>query len=169
MTATALRSAAQELIRGTGARVTNARIEILALLLKADNALSHAEIEARLPQAAGIDRVTVYRVLDWLTGEGLAHKISGDDRVWRFNTAAAGQRAHNHAHFKCTCCQSVTCLDELGAGWTPALPAGFTPREVDVTIKGLCADCSPGNAKHDPRKHALHRRPARGRRAGAAG
>lgn len=163
MATAAFRNAAQDLIRRTGARVTNARIEILALLLKAESALSHAEIEARLPQAAGIDRVTVYRVLDWLTGEGLAHKISGDDRVWRFNTVAEQSR-HDHAHFKCTCCQSVICLDDLGSGWTPALPAGFTPREVELTIKGLCAECSPANKAHDPRKHGLHRRPARPRR-----
>lgn len=168
MATASYRNAAHDLIRRTGARVTNARIEILALLLKADSALSHAEIEARLPQAAGIDRVTVYRVLDWLTVEGLAHKISGDDRVWRFNTAA-GQSAHNHAHFKCNCCQSVICLDDLGSGWTPALPAGFTPQEVDLTIKGLCAACSPSNEAHDPRKHAMHRRPARTRRGTSGG
>ncbi len=166
MAAVSYRNAAQDLIRKTGARVTNARIEILALLLKAESALSHAEIETLLPQAAGIDRVTVYRVLDWLTGEGLAHKISGDDRVWRFNTAA-DTHGHNHAHFKCTCCQSVICLDDLGSGWTPALPPGFTPQELDLTIKGLCAECSPGNKAHDPRKHGLHRRPPRTRRAAA--
>ena len=78
---------AEELIRATGERVTNARIEILATLLEADGALTHAEIEGLLAQASGIDRVTVYRVLDWLTAQNLAHKISGDDRVWRFNAA----------------------------------------------------------------------------------
>ncbi|MEO8040421.1 MAG: transcriptional repressor [Betaproteobacteria bacterium] len=147
------RVVAEELIRNTAARVTNARIEILATLLKAEGALSHGEIEGRLSQASGIDRVTVYRVLDWLTTQSLAHKISGDDRVWRFNAAPATNE-HNHAHFKCTCCQNVICLDDLGSGYTPVLPAGFTPQSVDLTIKGLCAECSPGNKGHDPRKHA---------------
>ena len=146
------RVAAEELIRNTGARVTNARIEILATLLKAEGALTHGEIENRLSQASGIDRVTVYRVLDWLTTQDLAHKISGDDRVWRFNAAGAAN-AHNHAHFKCTCCQNVICLDDLGSGFTPVLPAGFTPQSMDLTVKGLCAECSPTNKAHDPRKH----------------
>lgn len=146
------RVVAEELIRSTGARVTNARIEILSLLLRAEGALTHAEIEGRLSDASGIDRVTVYRVLDWLTSVALAHKISGDDRVWRFN-AATQPNAHNHAHFKCTCCQNVICLDDLGSGYTPVLPAGYTPQTVDLTVKGLCAECSPHNKGHDPRKH----------------
>jgi Fur family ferric uptake transcriptional regulator len=147
---------AEELIRATGERVTNARIEILATLLEADGALTHAEIEGLLAQASGIDRVTVYRVLDWLTAQNLAHKISGDDRVWRFNAAGAA-RPHNHAHFKCTCCQRVICLDDLGRGWTPALPAGYLPQEIELTIKGFCAECSPDNKAHDPKKHVVVR------------
>lgn len=146
------RVTAEDLIRNTGARVTNARIEILASLLKAEGALTHAEIENRLSPASGIDRVTVYRVLDWLTTQDLAHKISGDDRVWRFN-AAGNANSHNHAHFKCMCCQNVICLDDLGSGYTPVLPAGFTPQSMDLTVKGLCAECSPANKAHDPRKH----------------
>ncbi|MBI1397402.1 MAG: transcriptional repressor [Betaproteobacteria bacterium] len=158
------RVAAEEMIRSTGARVTNARIEILATLLKAEGALTHSDIESRLAQASGIDRVTVYRVLEWLTEQRLAHKIPGDDRVWRFNVVGTGNE-HNHAHFKCTCCNRVICLDDLGRGWTPALPAGFTPQEIELTIKGLCAECSPDNHAHDPRKHqaavATRRRIAR--------
>ncbi|MFO1318839.1 MAG: transcriptional repressor [Burkholderiales bacterium] len=150
------RVTAEEMIRTTGERVTNARIEILATLLKAEQALSHSEIEGRLTQANGIDRVTVYRVLDWLTEQNLAHKIPGDDRIWRFNVVGAGN-AHNHAHFKCTCCNRVICLDDLGRGWTPTLPAGYTPQEIDLTIKGLCDECSPDNRAHDPRKHKIIR------------
>lgn len=150
---------AEQMIRGTNGRVTNARIEILATLLKAEGALTHGEIEARLSQASGIDRVTVYRVLEWLTENDLAHKISGDDRVWRFNVANS-QDSHNHAHFKCNCCNQVICLDDMGSGLTPKLPGGYKPMEIDLTIKGLCAECSPAN--HDPRKHknALARRRA---------
>lgn len=156
------RVTAEEMLRATGERVTNARIEILATLLRADGALTHADIEGSLAEASGIDRVTVYRVLDWLTEKHLAHKIAGDDRVWRFNVAGTDNE-HAHAHFKCNCCNRVICLDDLGRGWTPALPAGFTPQEIDLTIKGLCAECSPENHAHDPRKHAASRPRARRR------
>lgn len=155
------RLSAQQMIRATGARVTNARIRILATLLEAEGALTHADIESRLAEASGIDRVTVYRVLDWLVEQSLAHKISGDDRVWRFN-AAGGGHGHEHAHFQCACCQRVICLDDLGRGWAPALPPGFTPLEIQLTVRGLCAECSPDNAGHDPGQH--RHSPGRGRR-----
>ncbi|MDY7576931.1 transcriptional repressor [Herbaspirillum sp. RTI4] len=72
---------------------------------------------------------------------------------------------HQHGHFKCTRCSRVFCLDETGeAGFLESvLPAsgphqsaaqhlqtalentlgqGFRSMEVELTIKGWCADCA---------------------------
>ena len=57
--------AVAEQIRRTGARATPARIRVLQLLRDAPAALTHNEIESALG-ALAIDRVTLYRVLDWL-------------------------------------------------------------------------------------------------------
>lgn len=157
------RVTAEELIRTTGARVTNARIEILATLLKAEGALTHGDIEDRLSEASGIDRVTVYRVLDWLTQQDLAHRISGDDRVWRFN-AATSARSHHHAHFQCNACNRVICLGDPVDGFAPPLPQGFTPMEIDLTIRGVCADCTTTGAPPAPAKPGKPRRTANARR-----
>jgi Fur family ferric uptake transcriptional regulator len=142
--APAIRERAAVLVERTGARVTRQRIEVLAALLAAPRALSHHEIERRLNRDLGIDRVTVYRVLEWLVERGLAHRISGDDRVWRFN-AADGEPAHSygHAHFKCNGCGEVICLDEVRAARRVPLPAGYRSQEVELTVKGLCAECVP--------------------------
>lgn len=144
---------AEMLIRGTGARVTRPRMEVLAALLAAERALTHHEVERRLNRAHGIDRVTVYRVLDWLTANGLAHKIAGDDRVWRYN-AAGQEHAGQHAHFKCNRCGTVLCLDELGAKSAVRLPAGFRSQQVELTVKGLCAGCVSPSAQ--PRRNGRH-------------
>ncbi|MEO6565537.1 MAG: transcriptional repressor [Casimicrobiaceae bacterium] len=127
-----------------GARATRTRIDVLATLIAAERALTHHEIEARLEQGREVDRVTLYRVLDWLTAQGLAHKLSGDDRVWRFSftdsvTVAGG---HAHAHFQCSDCGKVICLAEARL---PAisLPRGFRRRAVEVTVKGSCDQCAP--------------------------
>jgi Fe2+ or Zn2+ uptake regulation protein len=91
---------AATLLAGTGARLTRARIEVLAALLRADEALTHHEVERRLRRGQDVDRVTLYRVLEWLTEQGLVHKVSGEDRIWRFS--AAGRRparGGGHAHF----------------------------------------------------------------------
>lgn len=132
---------AEALVKRTAARATRSRIEILAVLLAARRALTHHEIERQV-RRAGMDRVTIYRVLEWLVACGLAHRIAGDDRVWRFN-AAEDEHAQRHAHFKCNDCGEVICLEAaLPAGDVP-LPSGYRPQEVELIVKGLCAGCTP--------------------------
>ena len=77
-------------IRSSGARATPARIRVLRLLREAPTPLSHAEIELRLGDMA-LDRVTLYRVLDWLVESALAHRNTDAYRVFRFSAAAAGE------------------------------------------------------------------------------
>lgn len=127
-------------LAGTGQRVTAARVQVLAALEQADRALSHPEIESRLG-AAGPDRVTLYRVLDWLVGQGLAHRASGSDRVWRFSIA--GGSHERHGHFECSRCGKVVCLDKLRTDKLPLkMPRGYRPDEVGLTVRGRCARCA---------------------------
>lgn len=133
---------AEVLVRSAATRVTRGRIEILAVLLAARRALTHHEIERQVRRGAlDMDRVTIYRVLEWLVARGLAHRISGDDRVWRFN-AADEEHARQHAHFKCNNCGDVTCLETALAARSVPLPSGYRPQEVELTVKGLCAGCT---------------------------
>ena len=104
-------------------------------------ALTHHEVERQVKRSLSMDRVTVYRVLDWLVARGLAHRISGDDRIWRFNAADEGHARRQHAHFKCNDCGEVICLETAMAARTVPLPAGYRPQEVELTVKGLCAGC----------------------------
>jgi Fur family ferric uptake transcriptional regulator len=137
---------AEPVIRATGARVTRARVRVLAALLAAGRALTHHEVEKRVKRAYGIDRVTVYRVLEWLTDYGLAHKIPGGDRVWRFS-AAIEEHARQHAHFECSRCGTVICVDGLAIKPRIKLPSGFRSQQVELTVKGLCARCVPARPR----------------------
>ena len=139
---TARNFSAEEMIRKVGARVTQPRVRVLATLLDASRALTHHEVEQRVRRSLGIDRVTIYRVLDWLVASQLAHRIAGDDRVWRFN-AAAGAHADEHAHFKCNQCRQVICLDDVARPHGIRLPAGYRSQHVEVMVTGWCADCKP--------------------------
>lgn len=131
---------AEQRVRHTGARVTRPRVEVLAALLAARRALTHHEIERQVNRALGIDRVTIYRVLDWLTLHALAHRIAGEDRVWRFN-AVDEEHARRHAHFKCNDCGEVICLDKSVAARSIPLPSGYRSQEIELTVKGLCVGC----------------------------
>jgi Fur family transcriptional regulator, ferric uptake regulator len=134
-------NSAEHLIREAGARVTQPRISVLTTLLAAPRALTHHEVERRVRRTLPIDRVTVYRVLEWLVANQLAHRIPGDDRVWRFN-ATADEHADKHAHFKCSDCRRVICLEDVAAPRHVSLPAGYRSQRVEITVQGLCAACS---------------------------
>jgi len=131
---------AENMVRETGERLTRPRVEVLAVLLAAERALSHHEVESRINASLGIDRVTVYRVLDWLSEKGLAHKIAGEDRLWRYN-AAEHAHSQSHAHFQCERCGMVICLDEQEDALRVRVPRGFVSREIALTVKGFCATC----------------------------
>lgn len=138
MNAPAPAELARSSIRGTGERVTPARVRVLSALLEASRALSHHDLEEVLGQRT-IDRVTLYRVLDWLVERGLSCRTLGTDRVFRFSAAdASGATAH--AHFQCTACGRVLCLSALPSE-VVALPPGFRAERMDLTVRGRCADC----------------------------
>lgn len=147
-------------LRAAQVRVTQARLEVLALLCAQHRAMSHTEMQDAIPQ---MDRVTLYRALDCLTEAGLAHKIASDDRVFRFsagsemaqttNTHVPGVHAqHHHGHFKCTRCAKVFCLeqpdtnqslrDQLQETLASTALKGFQSHDIEVTIKGWCDQCS---------------------------
>jgi Fur family ferric uptake transcriptional regulator len=136
-------SQAYHLILSRG-RPTPARVRVLDALLAAPNALTHSQLESLLADSGPLDRVTLYRVLEWLVDQGLAHKIAGEDRVWRFSAVAAGAHAvsHEHAHFQCTGCGKLFCLDDLHPVYAFSLPTGFHCQRVDLTLHGLCPHCS---------------------------
>jgi len=130
---------ARQLLADHGERQTRTRVAVLSILLAASNALSHQDIAEKLEKMGeGCDRVTLYRVLDRLVEQGLAHKLSGDDRVWRFNAAVEGQ--HQHPHFHCVSCGKVTCLDTVSIN-VGRLPAGYTSQSISTTIEGSCPQC----------------------------
>ncbi len=129
---------AHSALRATGERVTPARLRAYAVLLDSARALSHHELEAALGPAAPLDRVTLYRVLDWLVEQGLAHRIAGIDRVWRYSISPDARASH--AHFQCRRCGKVIRLAELPARRVP-LPRGFRSEAVELTVKGRCAEC----------------------------
>jgi Fur family ferric uptake transcriptional regulator len=153
-------------LRGATVRVTAARVKVLSALLNARCACSHQDMQDRF---IDMNRVTLYRAFDCLTEAGLVHKIAGDDRVFRYSVGTE-HSAHpsllphqgQHGHFKCTRCTKVFCLDHdasAGGGlnasrtqaairrqWQDALQEtlgkGFQSHNIELTIKGWCADCA---------------------------
>ena len=134
------------MVRERGARLTLPRLHVLAQLLGAGEALSHREVQRRVqldPAMRRVDRVTVYRVLDWLVSSGLAHRVPGPDRVYRFSAPPGRQAALGH--FRCTRCERMFRLDEtagLARLARALLPPEFTGERIELTVAGCCAGCA---------------------------
>ena len=150
---------ARRQLRTLGARVTYPRARVLAELLAAHEALSHLEVQRRLEgetdHAEPIDRVTLYRVLEWLVEVELAHRVSGPDRVYRFSAQPAGQALHGH--FRCANCSRMFCLDEapgLARVVKAMLPEGFSSDGVELTVSGRCAACATAGEPLAPHSHS---------------
>jgi Fur family ferric uptake transcriptional regulator len=157
---------AEQLIIEAGLRPTKARLAVLSAMIHSHKALSHTEILTALQGVKEIDRVTVYRVLDWLQANALIHKISTDDRAWKFQLNAPVRRYkavetasdsaqlnhhglvsnHGHAHLHCQNCGTVLCIHELAAHIPPAIFATYQVSQIEISLKGLCPDCQQATA-----------------------
>lgn len=144
----------ESLFTQQGLRPTKARLTILQIISQSEAAMSHAQVLDQLAGQKEIDRVTVYRVLDWLTEHGLVHRISGENRAWKFqfnrppldeDLETSGIRystAHQHAHLHCVECGRVTCIHELEPHFPSALLEKYNVSAIDVNLKGVCLACS---------------------------
>jgi Fur family transcriptional regulator, ferric uptake regulator len=121
-------------------RSTTAKFEIQNLIAKSEVALSHTEIQATTKGLC--DRVTIYRVLERLVDEGLVHKVVNVDGVVKYANChtCSTKHNHNHIHFSCQKCKSVTCLDDVEP--TFKLPKKYKVSEMNFTLSGLCPQCS---------------------------
>lgn len=136
---------ARRLVKESGGRNTEARRNVLACLIAAGRALSHSEIEAQL-QGTDLDRVTLYRVLEWLVDHLLAHRVgglSGFDRAMRF-AFSRPERRSAHAHFQCVQCGTTMCLDDVAVPALP-VPGGIELQGIELAAFGFCEVCSVAN------------------------
>jgi len=130
---------ANQIIQEAGLRPTANRLAVLDALLHSDNPLTHQELLNLLSDSHDFDRVTLYRVLDWLLTNDIVHKVAGDNRAWRFQLNTTNS-SHRHAHFECTHCGKIYCLAEVSPR-IPKLPKDFQADSIELNIKGRCAAC----------------------------
>lgn len=118
-------------------RLTDGRKEVLEVLQNSKVALSHSEVEKKLP--THLDRVTTYRTLLSFKKKGLIHSIidphSGVAK-YLFNNP---ELPKYHVHFKCTACEILICLR---VNISPVLlPKSFRASCYSLVIEGLCDKC----------------------------
>lgn len=125
-----------------GTRLTELRRRVLELIWR-----SHAPIGAyQLMELLGRERgrvapPTVYRALDFLTENGLVHRI---ESLNAFVGCPAPTTAHRAYFLICRDCRQVAEFDDAELSATldrRVADAGFTPDSERVEIVGRCAQC----------------------------
>lgn len=127
------------MLRTAKLKVTPVRLEILEYLTRMGRPLSHAEIQAVLPD---LDRVTLYRTLTSFVEADIAHQVQGIDGMWRFcaHTAAGGECPGNHPHFLCVDCGAMACLPGQRLPRVD-VPEGCVVSGKQFVVYGKCPDC----------------------------
>lgn len=134
-----------DLLNQAPGRITAARECVLNILLSAPTALNHHNIE-EIAKDRGfvLDRVTLYRTLDWLVAQGIAHRIPSKNRTWYFS-AVAHPDPQPHAHFHCRKCEQIYCLEDVHATPLHNLPKDYQLEEADLSLQGQCTTCTNSN------------------------
>jgi Fur family ferric uptake transcriptional regulator len=121
-------------------RNTIAKNEIKNLIFSSTVALSHSDIQKSIEGLC--DRVTIYRVLERLQKDGTIHKIVNIDGVVKYAGCLSCEIKHNHdhIHFSCISCKSVTCLEGVEPSFK--LPPSYKVSEMNFTLSGYCPNCN---------------------------
>ena len=133
----------------SGSRLTPARLSAYAEFLESGRPISAYELIARLEEKEQrkIAPPTVYRLLDFLIGVGLVHRLESTQSY-----VACGHPDHTHAsqYLLCSACGSA---DELESSELEQLLAetagehGFQPDKTVVEVTGICGDCAHSDSR----------------------
>lgn len=140
-------AAAEALCAERKLRLTPARAFVLETLHGSHRAMTAYEILDGLAAAGlGSQPPVIYRALDFLVANGLAHRI---ERVGAFTACVHPDGAHSSGFLVCRVCRRVseTPLEgPVGALADEAATAGFAIERTVVEAEGVCARCREAEA-----------------------
>lgn len=134
---------AEAACRARGASLTAIRREVLELLYRSPTGVKAYDLLAQIQEARpGASPPTVYRALDFLIEQGLAHKIG------RMNLFVACRHASHQTpslFLVCPKCSGVTELQEqsvMSALSNSLAAAGHILESPEVEISAICPKCT---------------------------
>ena len=131
-------------LRARGYRMTSQRLAILHVLHHSGGHLSPAEVyEKALVELPSLTETTVYRTLEFLAVNGLAHPAHMGSGHLVYQIAG-----HDHHHLKCRVCGSELEVEHaLLADLYKKLErtSGYQLTDSHLTFFGLCPKCQKGD------------------------
>lgn len=121
-------------------KVTTKRLDVLSIISNYEKAIPYSLLQSSLKD---FDRVTLYRTIQALTESGIIHVAMQDDHETFYALCSshcnAHQHHHNHIHFKCTTCNTVSCI-HLNKAIEFQIP-NYLIDTISVEVTGTCELC----------------------------
>jgi Fe2+ or Zn2+ uptake regulation protein len=133
---------AYQSLKDAGLNKTPQRVAVLNILIHSDRPISAGDILRMTTNQEKINKVTVHRILSCFKKRGIIREIPTGDGTNYYEMAC--HHSPVHAHFYCTSCKTLTCLEPLTVSQTwnwLAKPHNFTIEGINVSITGLCKNC----------------------------
>lgn len=121
-------------------RMTRQRNTILDCFKQAQRPLSAQELlEAASKVISHINLATIYRNLKTLVEEKIlvVVQLPGQPPRYEYNGL------EDHHHFLCQNCNRLFDVEESISMAPPTIPEGFQVLKCDITLHGVCLDCTP--------------------------
>ena len=132
-----------DILRDFELRQTSSRKAVLQAFLEEGRALSGTDIEHLVQDL--FDRATVYRTINTFLKKGVIHKVLDDEGGTKYalckSECSHEEHHHDHIHFKCLKCGSITCIDSIHIPKF-SLPADYSVVESNLLVTGVCKVCN---------------------------
>ncbi len=130
----------KDLLHSRKLKATGHRINLLVLMDQYKSAMPYSSIQEAM---TSMDRVTLYRTLESLKEKGIIHKAFQENNESYYAICGAEcdthDHHHDHIHFKCTSCETVTCQTTTQKVQV-TLP-GNEIHKVSIHVEGVCQTC----------------------------
>ncbi len=132
--------ASKDLLKKRSLRATSTRIGVLNVIQSHKGATPYSQLKNAL---ADTDRITLYRTLNTLLEKGIIHNAPSNNEETYYamcgDTCSDKAHVHNHVHFQCTDCETITC-QHLAKDVSIQLP-NFEIENVNILLTGKCSEC----------------------------
>lgn len=130
-----------DLLTQKGVKPTANRILVVKALMSAMRPAALAELTNSLQT---VDKSSVYRTLCMFLEKDVVHSIDDGSGSLKYELCLHSRHSIDdmHAHFYCTVCGKIFCLEATIPPLQVALPEGFAAHSSNYVIKGVCGDCN---------------------------
>ena len=131
-------------LKKNGLAITKHRLRVLKLFVELKKPACLKDIRMFL---GGIDRVTIFRILNAFEKHNIIHVIvlENGQKLYALCDDHCGEstncHAHEHVHFQCEDCLDVSCVPLKD--FPKISLANYLVKHVSLNVSGLCVNCLP--------------------------